>query len=273
VCGRKHFAAPQTAELAEGEFPAFSRRSSADQEGNITMHEGHRERLRQTFLEHGASTLHEHQLLELLLTYAIPRRDTNPLAHSLLAAYGSLDKVLAANPYDLMRQEGIGRQAAVLLALAGALMQRGGAARPEKAALNTPEAASRYCMALLAGAKYEETYVISLDKRRAVLHADKVASGTLGETVLYPRLVLECALRHGANSVILTHNHPSGNPQPSSEDVKTTRSVYDALQTVSITLHDHIIVGDGCTYSMVRGAVLRSGEVPEERRRIAEEEK
>ncbi len=177
------------------------------------MHEGHRERLRQTFLEHGASTLHEHQLLELLLTYAIPRRDTNPLAHSLLAAYGSLDKVLAANPYDLMRQEGIGRQAAVLLALAGALMQRGGAARPEKAALNTPEAASRYCMALLAGAKYEETYVISLDKRRAVLHADKVASGTLGETVLYPRLVLECAqpsLRKPAAFERGCKNHPFG---------------------------------------------------------------
>ena len=81
------------------------------------MHEGHRERLRQTFLEHGVSALHEHQLLELLLTFAIPRRDTNPLAHSLLAAYGSLDKVLAANPYDLMRQEGIGPQTAVLLCL------------------------------------------------------------------------------------------------------------------------------------------------------------
>ena len=86
------------------------------------MHEGHRERLRQTYLEHGASALHEHQLLELLLTYAIPRHDTNPLAHRLLAAYGSLDKVLAANPYDLMRQEGIGPQTAVLLSLAAAAL-------------------------------------------------------------------------------------------------------------------------------------------------------
>ena len=91
--------------------------------------------------------------------------------------------------------------------------------------------------------------------------------------MLYPRLVLECALRHGANSVILTHNHPSGDPQPSSEDVNTTRSVYDALQAVSITLHDHIIVGEGCTYSMVRDAVLRSGEVPEERAMVAEKKK
>lgn len=110
----------------------------------------------------------EHQLLELLLTFAIPRRDTNPLAHSLLAAYGSLDKVLAANPYDLMRQEGIGPQTAVLLSLAGALMQCRSALCAERTALNTPEAASRYCQALLAGAKYEETYVISLDKRRTV---------------------------------------------------------------------------------------------------------
>ena len=237
------------------------------------MHEGHRERLRETYLEQGVSALHEHQLLELLLTYAIPRRDTNPLAHSLLSAYGSLEKVLSANPYDLMRQDGIGPQAAVLLSLVGALAQRNGVRRTQKTVLNTPEAASRYCMALLAGAKYEETYVISLDKRRAVLHADKVSSGTVGETVLYPRIVLECALRHGANSVILTHNHPSGDPQPSSEDVNTTRSVYDALQAVSITLHDHIIVGEGCTYSMVRDAVLRSGEVPEERAMVAEKKK
>ena len=112
-----------------------------------------------------------------------------------------------------------------------------------------------------------------MKKRRTVLHADKVASGTLGETVLYPRLVLECALRHGANSVILTHNHPSGNPKPSSEDVRTTRTVYDALQTVSITLHDHIIVGNGCTYSMVRDAVLSSGEVPAGYAMVAEKEK
>ena len=125
------------------------------------MHEGHRERLRQTYLEHGASALHEHQLLELLLTYAIPRRDTNPLAHRLLAAYGSLDKVLAANPYDLMRQEGIGPQTAVLLSLAGALMQRRSALCAERTAVNTPEAASRDCQALLAGSKYEDTYVIS----------------------------------------------------------------------------------------------------------------
>lgn len=240
------------------------------------MHEGHRERLRETYLNNGASALHDHQLLELLLTFAIPRRDTNPLAHRLLTAYGSLEQVLAANPYDLMRQEGIGVQAAVLLSLVGTLMRRGGAARTarkRKTVLNTPEAASYYCAALLAGAKYEETYAISLDKRRAVLHADKVASGTLGETVVYPRLVLECALRHGANSVILTHNHPSGNPQPSSEDVNTTRAIFDALQAVSITLHDHIIVGEGCTYSMVRGAVLDFGEVGAVRAMVAENEK
>lgn len=91
--------------------------------------------------------------------------------------------------------------------------------------------------------------------------------------MLYPAWCWNARWRHGANSVILTHNHPSGNPKPSSEDVKTTRTVYDALQTVSITLHDHIIVGNGCTYSMVRDAVLSSGEVPAGYAMVAEKEK
>ncbi len=225
------------------------------------MHEGHRNRLRETYLEHGASALHDHQLLELLLTFAIPRKDTNGLAHSLLAAYGSLGRILAADPYDLMRHEGVGRHAAVLLSLAGKLGQRGRLPRcGGHVPLSSLDAAARYCSSLFCGARHEEAYVISLDKRHAVLHADKISAGTPEETAIYPRLVVECALRHGASGVIIAHNHPSGNPEPSAGDIDTSEMIYMALGAVGIKMQDHIIIGNGCVYSMMRNMILHLGE-------------
>ncbi len=236
-------------------------------------HQGHRQRLRETFCEQGAEALHEHQLLELLLTFAIPRADVNPLAHALLGRYGSLGAVLEADPADLVRVEGVGERTATLLSLCGALARQNTRTARERPRLNTPEEAARYCAALLAGERYETTRAISLDKGRRVLHVDTVSAGTLSENVIYPRLVAECALRHGANSVILCHNHPSGEPSPSVEDVKATRLVCDALSGIGITLHDHIIVGGGEAYSMVRNALLPLGERKEPVALAAEGEK
>lgn len=225
------------------------------------MHEGHRERLRKTFLSAGEDALHDHQLLELLLTYAIPRRDTNPLAHMLLKSYGSLEKVLTADPQELMLLPGIGEQAAVLLSLAGVLSGRCTKAMPQKRpCLGQPAAAIGYCRGLFFGAKYEEIYAISLDAKNMLLHTDKIASGTLSETTLYPRLVLEHALRHGAAAVILAHNHPSGDPTPSPEDVSATRKVYEALGSIGIKLLDHLIVGKNAVYSMARSAPIGFAE-------------
>ena len=224
------------------------------------MHEGHRERLRKSYLAAGGDALHDHQLLELLLTYSIPRKDTNPLAHRLLKAYGSLEKVLSADPRELMGQEGVGESTAVLLSLVGTAAGRCLIPKQEKTvSLANPAAAAEYCRGLFFGARYEEIYVISLDAKHNLIHADKVASGTLNETVIYPRLVLECALRHGAASIILSHNHPSGDPKPSGEDIGTTHKVYEALNTVGIALFDHIIVGRSSVFSMVRNAAVELG--------------
>ncbi|MEG1548769.1 MAG: DNA repair protein RadC [Clostridia bacterium] len=234
-------------------------------------HAGHRERLRRTYVDNGVRGMHEHQILELLLTFALPRRDTNPLAHDLLKRYGTLGSVLAANISDLAAVPGMGENAAVLLSLAGELAQ-GTGAKHESARLNTPMQAMSFCRALLAGEKYETMYVISLDKRRKVIHSDRIGIGTLNETVVYPRVAVECALRHGASSVILTHNHPSGDASPSRADVETTKTVLTALTPIGITMHDHIIIGGNEAYSMVRGELIPSGEIKDVMGKAAEKE-
>ena len=219
------------------------------------MHEGHRERLRQTYLEQGIDAFHEHQALELLLTFAIPRKDVNELAHRLIAQYASLSGVLNANPYDLKREPGVGVQAAVLLSLVGALKKKESEPR-EAVRLLTPMDAARFCRTLFLGKRYEAMYAVSLDKKRRVLHSDLISSGTLLETAAYPRLVAECALRHGANSVVLAHNHPSGDPAPSREDLETTKFMACALEPLGIALNDHIIIGTNDAYSMTQNALL-----------------
>lgn len=234
------------------------------------MHEGHRDRLRQTYLEQGIDAFHEHQALELLLTFAIPRKDTNELAHRLIKRFGSLKAVLSADPYELKKEQGMGEQTAVLLSLVGALNKK-----TKKACvspkLDTPSEAARYCKLLFEGKRYEAMYAVSLDKKRRVLHSDLISSGTLAETAAYPRLVAECALRHGASGVILTHNHPSGDAQPSTEDIQTTKLMLRALEPLGIALNDHIVIGADEAFSMTQNALMQFCE-PAAELRVAQKE-
>lgn len=227
------------------------------------MHEGHRKRLRQTFLAQGADAFFDHQALELLLTFALPRCDTNALSHTLIETFGSLQSVLGADVHDLMRVKGIGEQAAILLSLSGSLPRRFQQEAPKGKRIATPADATGFCRALLSEARYETIYVISLDKSLRVLYCDKLSSGTLTETTVYPRLVVESALRHGAHSLLLTHNHPSGDPRPSRADIDATLLILRALEPIGIKLHDHIIISRDGAYSMTRDALLPGGTLRE----------
>lgn len=235
-------------------------------------HEGHRKRLRATFREHGPGALQEHQLLELLLTYAIPRRDVNPLAHALIDRYGSLARVLSAPPDDLMHIDGVSEAAAVLISLAGVISHLGARPNSVKTVLKTPEDAARFCTDLFLAERYEKTYCITLDARRRVLHTDVVSSGSVSETVIYPRVIAELAMRHGASGIILTHNHPSGTASPSQADIVTTRTVCDALAGIGISLYDHIVCAGDETYSMLRNTLIPSGTSQEVSTRVADKE-
>ena len=223
------------------------------------MHEGHRERLRKRYIENGFEGLAEHEQLELLLTYVLPRRDTNPISHNLIDKFGSLSAVLEANVFDLMQVEGVGERMAAFLCLCGEL-RRMPEKEIQKMHLRTPGEAFAYCRCLFKAAQGEQLYLISLDKNKRVLHADLITRGTPTRTAMYPRLVVECALRHHACSVIMAHNHPSGDVRPSREDVDATLAVRNALSSIDIPLFDHLIIGRGKGYSFNLSGIIPDGE-------------
>jgi DNA repair protein RadC len=225
------------------------------------IHDGHRERLRQRFSEHGPDVFADHELLELLLTYAIPRRDTNETAHKLLQRFGSLAGVFAADAASLQTVDGVGPAAAQLLQLEAAIRRRialsGVPHRNGKPLLNAPHRAARYAELLLSQETDERMYALCLNAQRALLCAVAVGSGSVSELTVYPRTIVELAILRHAHGIILAHNHPSGDPLPSQPDIETTEAIRAALQSVHVGLLDHIIVGDGYLYSFSAQAVLR----------------
>jgi DNA repair protein RadC len=206
------------------------------------MHEGHRSRLKSRFLEEGLDGFEDHQILELLLFYAIPRRDTNEFSHSLINKYGSLSGVLEADPKDLAKIPGVGENSAILLALIPSLARiylkdRWGT-RPS---LDSTAKAGEYVLTLCAGRTYEVFYVICLDAQYHVIYPALVHEGTIDQAPVYPRIIVETALRHKAHSVILAHNHPGGSATPSPQDIEVTKRIQIALEQISISVLDHII--------------------------------
>ncbi len=215
------------------------------------MHEGHRERLRKRYMQEGLDSFEPHQILEFILFYAIPRKDTNEIAHRLLQKYGSFSRVVDAHPKDLMKVQDIGEHAACLLSLFSACSRAYMQDKTQKKiVLNTTEEIFSYVQSLYHGRPYEIFYMISLDAQNRVLHAEVITEGTIDEIAVYPRLVVEAALRQKAYAVILAHNHPGGSVMPSKMDVETTRHIIQALRTVDIPLKDHVIVTNENCLSM-----------------------
>ncbi len=222
-----------------------------------TPHAGHRERLRKRFIQSGLQGFAPHEVLELLLTFAIPRRDVNPLAHRLIAHFGSLHAVLQAAPEDLQAVDGVGEQASVLLSLMVPLMRayRQSTDAPGKNLADTQDL-MRYCEALLLGERYEQLYIIGLDTGHRLLACTHISQGDEGETAVYPRRIMAAVLRCGAAHAVLCHNHPQGSAQPSRADRDLTEAIARTLKDVSISLTDHIIVGNGETFSFKQQRLL-----------------
>lgn len=220
-------------------------------------HKGHRERKKAQFRAHGLDAFADHEVLELLLFYAIPRVDTNPLAHRLLDRFGSLDAVLSAAPEELEQVEGVGENAATLLTLLLPVIRRAYmTAQKSGVALGSTERLGRYFCGLFFGARQEMFYEVCLDAKGKLLRCCKVADGSVGSVNLNLRCIVENALRCHASAVAVSHNHPSGVALPSSDDNATTLAIYDALRTVGIELADHIIVADGDFVSLRENGLL-----------------
>lgn len=224
------------------------------------MHEGHRGRLRERYLQNGLDGFADHEILELLLTYCIPRRNTNDIAHALLKRFGSIDQVFAADIKSLSTVPNIGENTAIFLRLIGQVTRRLFSALQwpavERSRLSNPLIAAAFAIETMREERYESVYVVSLDKNLRLLHAERLLSGTLTEAPLYPRRVVESALVNRAHSVMLMHNHPSGDPEPSQSDLHATEVIKRALQAIDMQLFDHLIVGANRVYSCMRGIVI-----------------
>ena len=219
------------------------------------IHEGHRARMKKKLLENGERSLADHELLEVLLYYAIPRRDTNELAHRLLKQFGSLRGVLSAPVQELACVSGVGQQAALLLGMVPMLCRRA-AQREKEQILNSVDACGAYFTELLGSSRREMLWQVCLDGKGKVLSSRCLAEGDVSMAAVSVRQVVEYALRDGAVGVVLAHNHPSGVALPSQEDIATTRLIRDALRTMNIQLVDHIVVADGDYVSMAASGML-----------------
>ena len=218
-----------------------------------SIHKGHRERLKQRFLEEGLDNFTEIQVLELLLFFAIPRSDTNPIAHGLLDHFGSLSQVLGADVEELKKVPGVKDHAATLLALVTDLCryyQVNSAQQTE--ILTTLEDCGRYLVPRFFGRTRETVFLLCLDAKCKVLCCKEIGEGSVNTASISVRKVVETALAANATTVVLAHNHPSGIAVPSNEDIQTTQRIAAALSAVEIHLADHIVVAEGDYVSMVQ---------------------
>ena len=228
--------------MSEAKAPSTPPRAAADNTGPA----GHRERLRERFVKGGADAMPDYELLELTLFAALPRRDTKPLAKALLARFGSFAEVIAAPRARLLEVNGVGEGVVHHLKIVEAAAHRLAKTRViNRPALSSWTVLLDYCTAAMARARNEEFRVLFLD-RKNILIADEVQNrGTVDHTPVYPREIIKRALELSASSIILVHNHPSGDPTPSKADIAMTREVAGAAKALGIAVHDHLVIGRG----------------------------
>ena len=227
----------------------------------MSIHAGHRQRLKERFLKEGLDNFEEHQVLELLLFYGIPQRDTNEIAHELIRKFGSLSKVLEATPEELSEIKYVGDNVTTLFRLitdVARYYQVNCAIR--EMILPTIDACGRYLVPFFHGRQNETVFLLCLDAKCKVLSCEKVGEGSVNSAGIPVRKIVEMALKANATSVILAHNHPSGLAIPSGEDIQTTRRVALALDAVEIGLVDHIIVADSDWVSLSQSELYRQSE-------------
>jgi DNA repair protein RadC len=218
---------------------------------------GHRARLRQRFLTGGAGALQDYELLELLLTFAIPYSDVKPLAKRLIDHFGSFNQVFDASPEALMEFTGLREYSAVLIKLVKACSEHTLKAEAiTRRQLTSLSTLVDYCRASMGGLPDEQFRVIFLNSHNEVIAEEIVQEGTVNQTVVYPRKVLELALKHKATGLILVHNHPSGHLTPSTADQELTRALVKASRSLNLTVHDHLIIGRHGYFSLAEQNML-----------------
>ncbi len=208
-------------------------------------HEGHRSRMKERFLKEGLAHFSGHEVLEMLLYYAIPYRDTNDLGHKIEDSFGSLTKVLEADYHDLVKVDGVTPHIATLITLCGQLARR---YQREQYAFVAPlyhtADFGKHLLPWFSGQKDESVVLMSMDNRYKVLNTTRVFTGSVNSTQFSMRGAVQQLLRDNATMVVMAHNHPNGHALPSNADIETTRRFAKILQELGIKLIDHLIVSD-----------------------------
>ncbi|MBO0732760.1 MAG: DNA repair protein RadC [Methylocapsa sp.] len=212
--------------------------------GSAPHYLGHRERLRERFRKGGADALAEYELLELVLFRAMPRRDLKPLAKSLIARFGSFAGAVSARPERLREIESLGEAAIIELKIVEAAARRLAKSSIEnRPSLSSFSAVVDYCRTAMAFLDHEEFRVLFLDKKNHLIADEVQGVGTIDHAPVYPREIMRRALELSASAVILVHNHPSGDPQPSTDDIHLTHQIIAVGKPLKVLVHDHLIIG------------------------------
>ncbi len=227
----------------------------------MSIHDGHRQRLMERFEKEGLDHFTPVQVLELLLFYSIPRRDTNELAHALIRRFGSVARVMDATTEELMQVPGIGRNSAVFLHLTKQLGRyyRLDSAR-KGAVMKDTEDCGNFLLPYFIGRQQETVFLLCLNANCNVISCREVTQGDINAAIISPRRIVEIALVEKASTVILAHNHPSGVAMPSKEDVLVTQRLASALAAVDVILFDHLIISDDDYVSLVQSGLYQPGK-------------
>jgi DNA repair protein RadC len=219
---------------------------------------GHRQRLKKRFAENGFSGFHDYEILELVLFYAIPQKDTKPLAKSLLKSFGSMSKVLDAAPDELASVDGCGPSTALYLYALRSLFAAyaNDSAKQDATRLTTMSGLVEYLRAEIGNRQNEVLFAIFLNAANEVLATKEMSEGTVNQAAAYPRRIVEEALKCKATSLILAHNHPGGIAEPSEDDLRITEEIRNALALVEVSLQEHIILAGSDYFSFSRNGLL-----------------
>ena len=219
--------------------------------------DGHRARLRARLLAAGPESLADHELIEMVLFIALPRRDTKSIARALIARFGSFAAALSAAPPDLLHVDGLGEAGiAALKTVRAAALRLARKELADQPVLSNWEKLMEYLNAAMARDKVEQFRILFLDSRNRLLGDEVQARGTVNHTPVYPREVIKRALELGATALILVHNHPSGDPTPSRADLDITQEIAALSRGMSIVLHDHVVIGNGRWLSFRKEGLL-----------------
>lgn len=211
----------------------------------MNLHEGHRQRLKERFIKDGLTGFEDHNILEILLFYAVPRADTNEIGHKLLKRFGGLSQVFDASIEELCEVEGIGVHSATLIKLIPEISNAYNVDKTKNIKiLNTVSDLGKYFVPRFIGKRDEEVHMVLLDNKNKILKTEIISKGSIDTVQLSVRSIIMQAINNNATSVVIAHNHPAGVALPSSNDIKMTRKLFEALRFADIRLKDHIIVAD-----------------------------